>query len=96
VARVLNSSGVFFLNLYSDLHSSYSSGILKEDGFTSDIKEGSLTGVGNLCFYGKKEIDYMIKKDVWQIKSIKHKSVDEYIEAKILRHAECEIVLSKI
>jgi ubiquinone/menaquinone biosynthesis C-methylase UbiE len=94
VARVLKHEGLFFLNLYSDRHSSYLSGILQNDGFTTDIKDGSLKGVGSLCFYGRKEIDYILK-DLWYIQSIKHKTFDEYVNAKITTHTEWEIVLRK-
>ena len=94
VKRVLKSSGLFFLNLYSDRHSSYLSGTLQEDGFTTDINDGSLAGVGNLCFYGRKEIDYILK-NLWNIKVFKHKISEEYINEKILSHAEWEIILQK-
>ena len=93
VARVLKPNGLFFLNLYSDRHSSYLSGTLLDDGFTTDIKDGTLTGVGNLCFYGKKEIDKLIGNS-WFVQSFKHKTYEE-MQGRIMIHAEWEIVLKK-
>ena len=93
VGRVLKPNGLFFLNLYSDRHSSYLSGTLLDDGFTTDIKDGSLTGVGNLCFYGKKEIDKLIGNS-WFVQSFKHISYEEMKGAKLM-NAVWEIVLKK-
>ena len=94
VARVLKPDGFFFLNLYSNHHSSYLSGTLLDDGFTTDIKDGSLTGVGDLCFYGKKEIDKLIDGKPWLVQSFKHKTHEE-TQGRIQIHAEWEIVLKK-
>jgi ubiquinone/menaquinone biosynthesis C-methylase UbiE len=94
VARVLKTKGLFLLNLYSDRHSSYSSGTLQNDGFTSDITDGTLVGVGSLCFYGRKQIDYLTKES-WVTLNIKHKSFDEFYNSKILTHSEWEVILEK-
>jgi ubiquinone/menaquinone biosynthesis C-methylase UbiE len=93
-SRVLKSGGLFFLNVYSDRHSSYMTSKLLENGFSTDIKDGTLTGVGELCFYGKKDLDKLIDNE-WIIKSIKHKSIDEIKDAALLIHAEWEIILQK-
>ena len=94
VFRVLKLGGLFFLNLYSDRHSSYMTSNLQENGFSSDIKDGTLIGLGELCFYGKKDLDKLINSE-WIIKSIKHKSIDEINGASLSIHAEWEVILQK-
>jgi ubiquinone/menaquinone biosynthesis C-methylase UbiE len=95
VNRVLKSSGLFFFNAYSQASSSFASGVLQLDGSVNDIKEGSLVGVGNLCFYSYKDILEIFTME-WEIKIINHKENREVSCAKQTTHAEWEVIAKKV
>lgn len=94
VRRVLVPGGRFFLNPYSDRHSSFSSGRAGADGLTIDITAGTLTGVGQLCFYGRRQVDALMAKG-WKIHSLQHSESAEHTRPEILIHAEWRIIAEK-
>ena len=91
VHRVLRRSGYFYLNPYSDRHSSRASGRRGPDGLRYEISEGSLTGVGQICFYGRGDVETLLD-DGWEINSLVHMENVEVCRAVQLTHAEWRIV----
>lgn len=94
VNRVLKSGGRFFFNPYSDRHTSFESGELRPDGLVVNIKDGTLSGVGGLCFYGRQHI-LKILGSAWNIRSIQHKEVCNHTEPRVSIHADWEIIAEK-
>ncbi len=94
IYRVLKPGGTFFLNLYSDRHSSHYLGSYQADGFTTDMVGGMLQGVGNICFYGRNDLRYVVP-DSFITKSIVHKSFEHWTEGLVSFHSEWEMILSK-
>lgn len=95
IHRVLVSGGKFFFNPYSQQHSSFISSKRLENGFSTDIRIGSLAGLGDLCFYSYKEITEALPTSEWNILSLKHKEMKEIIPTDNV-HAEWEIIAEKI
>lgn len=94
IRRILRPGGCFFLNVYSDRSSSARSGKLRQDGRRENITEGTLTGVGALCFYGRNDVD-MILGDGWEILQISHLDLDDITKPCGVRHSEWRIMLRK-
>lgn len=93
IYRVLKPKGKFLFNPYSDKHSSSVSGENGPDGVRINISEGALKGVGQLCFYTRKDIDALFEKK-WEILSLEHMTtVDELKTMRI--HAEWRVVSEK-
>ncbi len=93
--RTLVKGGLFFFNPYSQAHTSFTSGQLQENGQTSNIKHGTLVGVGNISLYSHRDILDALPTDKWNIQSIKHKEFKE-INIHQTVHAEWEIIAQKI
>ncbi len=93
--RTLVKGGTLFFNPYSQAHTSFGSGTLQENGQVSNIQHGTLTGVGELCFYSHRDVLNALPKDKWNIKSIKHKEFKE-INVNQTVHAEWEVIAEKI
>ena len=93
--RVLKSGGVFFSSGYSNKHTSANSGTVLEDGRITDIKEGTLVGVGALCFHSKEQ-QYELFEDGWDILSISEViSTDLESGQPSTVHAEWRVVARK-
>jgi SAM-dependent methyltransferase len=93
--RVLKPGGRALINPYSDRHTSRLAGRPGPDGLTLDIGGGTLTGVGQICFYGEEEI-YALIAESWNVLSQEHLVV--HIEHGPLRHtvhSEWRIVVEK-
>ncbi|MSQ55901.1 MAG: class I SAM-dependent methyltransferase [Betaproteobacteria bacterium] len=95
VRRVLLSGGRFFFNPYSDRHSSYRSGQLGPDGLRLGITEGSLVGVGQICFYGQAQVEALFAKG-WRVLSMQHMESTEKAGAARPVHAEWRVIAEKI
>jgi ubiquinone/menaquinone biosynthesis C-methylase UbiE len=95
INRVLKPKGKFLFNAYSDKHSSSVSGDKGPDGVRIDISEGSLTDFGQLCFYGRKDVDALFEKN-WKVLSLEHRENIEELYAKRLIHAEWRVIAEKI
>ncbi|MBP7860907.1 class I SAM-dependent methyltransferase [bacterium] len=95
VARVLKIGGKFFFNPYSENHSSFAAGDIGEDGVCENIQSGSMTGVGQICFYGKRQaIDAL--GDEFKIENIQKVEVTDVTEAANFVHSEWRIIASKV
>jgi SAM-dependent methyltransferase len=97
VWRVLKKGGYFHANPYSQKSTSYLAGHQSDDGLTLDIKHGSLTGVGQVCFYSRSELQSMFS-DKFNLVSIKHLQIDEEQQTvgTYLVHAEWRVIAQPI
>jgi len=95
IGRVLLAGGKFLFNPYSDRHSSYTSGRPGPDGLTLDIAAGTLVGVGQICFYSRREVDAIFAAG-WKMLSVQHLEIAEEVQAQRLVHAEWRIVAEKV
>ena len=89
IKRVLLPGGLFFSSSYADDHTSSLSGKMIQNGLTTNIKKGSLQGVGDISFFSQSEIKNLFVNG-WKIKSLKHKHSKELIYNADV-HAEWEI-----
>lgn len=94
VRRVMVPEGKFLINPYSDRHSSHASGKLGRDGETVDIKDGSLVGVGSICFYGRHDVERLVQGG-WNVLSLEHLEIMNQSSPRYLVHAEWRIIVQK-
>jgi len=95
VHRVLLPGGKFFFNPYSDHHSSHVSGKPGANGLTVDISGGTLTGIGPVRFYGKREILGMFGEG-WKVTSLRHVEFMEEQAPPYDCHAEWILTAEKV
>jgi SAM-dependent methyltransferase len=95
VQRVLVPGGKFFFNPYSDRHSSFASGKPGSGGLTVDISGGTLTDIGPIFFYGKRDLHALFAIG-WNLLSIRHFETMEELEPSYNCHAEWIVVAEKI
>jgi SAM-dependent methyltransferase len=95
VRRVIKPGGCFFANPYSDRHSSRASGEPGPDGLRLHISAGSLTGVGQICFYGRNEVEQLLA-DGWAIRSLLHIETVDVIMPCCLLHCEWRAVATAL
>ena len=93
--RVLKPGGLFFANPYSDKDSSASSGVEIGDGLRDQITEGMLTGVGALCFYGRRDVEGLFAAG-WKTRSIQHAELVDITGPEVFGHAEWRIVAERL
>ncbi|MGQ0662581.1 MAG: class I SAM-dependent methyltransferase [Pseudomonadota bacterium] len=94
VRRILREGGRFLFNPYSEKHSSRAAGRPGADGLTLDITGGTLIGVGQLCFWGRREIDAVLSTG-WKLLRLQHHELVERLEQKSLVHAEWRVIAQK-
>jgi len=94
VRRVLLPGGQFFFNPYSDRHSSYTAGQPGPDGLTINIDGGTLTGIGPIYFYSKRDLNAIFAHG-WTILSIRHIETLEMLEPACPIHAEWIVIAQK-
>ena len=95
VRRVLLPGGRFFFNPYSDRHSSAASGRSGGDGLRLDISAGTLVGAGQLCFYGREDVDRALGAG-WEVLSRQHGVWLELATTPALSHAEWRIIALRL
>lgn len=95
IRRCLKPGGKFFFNPYSDMHSSFASGNLTDDGVVKDITAGTMTGVGQICFYGKRQAMALLSNG-WDIETIEHMVQSDVTKAETTHHAEWRIIAKKL
>jgi ubiquinone/menaquinone biosynthesis C-methylase UbiE len=95
IRRVLQPGGKFYFNPYSDRHSSYVSGRPGSDRLTLDISAGTLVGVGQICLYGRREVDALFAQS-WQVLSVQHLEIIEQIEPQYIVHSEWRAIAQKV
>ena len=93
--RVLKSGGLFFLNGYSDQHTSYQGSVEKKDLFVTDIQEGTLMGINSIGFLTQEQIIKLFSKG-WEIKNLEHIEYKQSLPREGEIHAEWRIVAQKI
>ena len=71
VKRVLRPGAFFFFNGYSDKHTSSTSGDVMPDGRITNIRAGTLVGVGDLLFSSRSQIDHLFS-DGWELVNLEH------------------------
>jgi ubiquinone/menaquinone biosynthesis C-methylase UbiE len=90
IHRVVRPDGRFFFNPYSDRHSSAKSGTAVRDGLRTEITEGTLTGVGQICFYGTTDIEHLLSSS-WRILERQHVVAEDKLHGSGC-HAEWRVV----
>jgi len=93
--RVLRPGGRFFFNPYSDRHSSFRSGQAGPDGLRLGITEGSLVGVGQICFYGRAQVEALFASG-WRVLSMEHMALEEMAGTTRGVHAEWRVIAEKL
>jgi SAM-dependent methyltransferase len=95
VRRVLREGGRFFFNPYSARHSSLAMSDPGPDGLRVNVRGGTLTGVGPLCFYDKDEVLGALCPG-WKILSMDHLEIKAHVPPGELIHADWRIVAEKV
>jgi ubiquinone/menaquinone biosynthesis C-methylase UbiE len=93
IHRVMLPGGRFFFNPYSEHHSSRSSGHTDENGLTHNITEGSMTNVGQICFYSRRQVQDVLHK--FSILSLEHIERSDHLHPSRTVHAEWRAVAEK-
>src|SRR5262249_35861593 len=91
IARVTKAGGYFMFNPYADSHSSFASGVLRPDGTTAGIKEGTLTGVGQVYLAARREIPELLGSS-WEIVSLVRREESDMTKPSVLIHAEWRVI----
>jgi len=94
IHRVMKKGARFLFNPYSDRHSSYSAGLLGPDGLVLDIAQGTMVGVGQICFYGRQQVESALKD--FNIISLQHIECTEILDPGWMVHAEWRAVVEKV
>lgn len=95
IHRVLKKSGRFFFNPYSDRHSCFVAGTHSADGLTVDLQKGNLAGIGQLCFYGKRDVLNALQPG-WKLISLEHLELSNEVDFDYTVHAEWRVVAEKL
>lgn len=95
VHRVLKTGGKFFFNPYSERHTSFISGNILENGLTDAIYDGTLTGIGKIYFYSKREILDLFKGS-WRIQSMEHCELRDELNPRATVHADWRVIAEKL
>jgi SAM-dependent methyltransferase len=91
VQRVLRPGGAFFFNPYASDHTSASSGAPGHDGVRVGIDAGTLVGVGQLCFYGRADVDDAFGPG-WEIERVQRCELSDELSG---AHVEWRVVARK-
>ncbi len=94
IHRVLRRHGRFLYNGYADSHSSYRAGEPGADGVTLNITAGTLTGVGQLHFVSRSELDELFANG-WELIQVQRREWTEMLEAAGGIHSEWVVVAEK-
>jgi len=90
VKRVLKKDGIFLFSPYSKAHTSYITGHTHEN-FLTTITQGSLVGVGDLCFYDYEMIVEIANESSLEIIKCEHLEKKDMASSSV--HAEWHVVL---
>jgi spore coat polysaccharide biosynthesis protein SpsF len=91
---VLREGGRFFFNPYSARHSSFTLSDAGADGLRVNIRGGSLTGVGPLCFYDKDDVLGVLCSG-WKVHALDHLEITAHAAVEALVHAEWRVTAEK-
>ncbi len=93
VARILRPGGRFLFNPYADTSTSATSGRDGGDGVRVDITDGTLTGVGQICFLGEAQVRSVLEG--WTLHALELVTrADRVVEPPVL-HAEWRAIAEK-
>jgi ubiquinone/menaquinone biosynthesis C-methylase UbiE len=94
IHRVTRIGGRFCFNPYSDHHGSRSSGYIDANGLTQGIGAGSLTRVRQICFYGRSQVESLLKN--YRILSLQHIVATDMLKPDHEFHAEWRVIAERI
>ena len=94
VRRVLKPGGAFFFNPYAAGHSSEATGRPGPDGVVVDISGGTLTGVGQICFYSETDIRSAFSQG-WDLISMRHLAMVDMVKDTDALHSEWRVIARK-
>ena len=94
VRRVLKPGGVFFFNPYAAGHSSEATGRPGPDGVVVDISGGTLTGVGQICFYSEMGLRSAFCEG-WELISMRHLVIVDMVKDTDALHSEWRVIARK-
>jgi SAM-dependent methyltransferase len=94
VRRVLMPRGKFLFNPYSEHHTSHRTGRGGPDGVTVAIAGGTLTGVGQICFWNRSQVESLFA-DGWKLLSLEHLEINQLLPAAGDVHAEWRGIAQK-
>ena len=89
--RVMKPGACVFMDFYSQAHTSYRSGRMLQDRMVTDIRGGSVQGVGDLCFYDRGMVDTLAA--VWTVLSLEHMSSRNMETGDV--HSEWRMIVKK-
>lgn len=94
IHRVSRRGAKFFFNPYSDRHSSSRAGKTTSDGLVVNIAEDTLVGAGQICFYGRRDVEREMANG-WYVHGIKHLEIVKVSEPVPTLHAEWRVLAEK-
>jgi SAM-dependent methyltransferase len=91
IRRVSRPNAKFLFNPYSDRHSSYVRGVKRQDGLVDGISAGTLVGAGQICFYGRSDVERALENG-WDVLSIEHVEIAKVTGSEQTVHAEWRVI----
>src|SRR5262249_49010844 len=95
VRRVLRAGGRFLFNPYSARHSSHRFSEPGPDDVRVNISAGNLTGVGQICFYNRPDVEGALR-DGWKILTMDHLELVDEGSGDRMVHAEWRVVAERL
>jgi ubiquinone/menaquinone biosynthesis C-methylase UbiE len=95
VWRVLKEGGRFLFNPYSQRHSSFAQATAVGDRLVDRVTGGTLTGVGQLCFYDEGMLREILGTG-WAIESLIHVENRDHAAVDPDVHAEWRVIARKL
>jgi len=80
--RVLHPGGHLLFTPFSTRHTSFSAGDRDDDGVVRNITDGTLTGVGGICFYTPEDL-IAVLGDGWRIVNQEHTETVQTVSGKV-------------
>lgn len=93
IARVLRPGGAFLFTPYSKAHAAADLGEDMGDGLIADIRAGHLKGFGQVCFYGREDVDRALGS-AWDIQTLEHATFENMLSDEATR-AEWRVVATR-
>ncbi|MBU1564932.1 MAG: class I SAM-dependent methyltransferase [Proteobacteria bacterium] len=94
IHRVLKLGGRFFFNAFGKRHTSYTRGHQGVDGVTNHIQEGTLVGVGQVCFYSRRDVERLFCSG-WRLLSVQYCESIETLSPQNTIQAEWRVIAEK-
>lgn len=94
IRRVMPGGGLCFFNPCADGHSSQAASAAGADGVRVEITGGTLTGVGQVRFYSRADVEELFSQG-WKILSLQRVEMREELKAEYSVHAEWRVIVEK-